>query len=202
MKLDEKRQHLLKIYFCAKLAQQLDGLDWILNMDETTINGDTKNNYTWLIRRTSGSVKNICINGSANLKTTISSTGSSYSDITKWTTDSRVIMEYLKELFQMVQNREHIPPNKTLLMLDNTPYHRAGVVMNFLESSGIEFMFLPSYTPELAPVEKLFAQLKSKIEGAEMIMLWFIRRKVPEWSKEGWWDHSGAGKENLGKLLR
>ena len=202
MKLDEKRQHLLKIYFCAKLAQQLDGLDWILNMDETTINGDTKNNYTWLIRGTSGSVKNICINGSANLKTTISSTGSSYSDITKWTTDSRVIMEYLKELFQMVQNREHIPPNKTLLVLDSTPYHRAGVVMDFLESSGIEFMFLPSYTPELARVKKFFAQLKSKIEGAEMIMLWFIRRKVPEWSKVGWWDHSGAGKENLGKLLR
>ena len=135
-------------------------------MDETTINSDTNSNYTWLIRCTSGSVKNICINDWGNLITTISSTGSSYSAITKWTTDSRVIMEYLKNLFQMVQNREHIPPNKTQLVLDNTPYHRTGFVMNFFKSSGIEYMFFLLYTPELAPVEKFFAQLKSKIIGS------------------------------------
>lgn len=51
-----------------------------------------------------------------------------------------------------------------IVIIDNCPIHRNNgelVVSNFLDRMGIEYMFLPTYSPDLNPVESCFSQIKS-----------------------------------------
>ena len=50
----------------------------------------------------------------------------------------------------------------TVLSLDNAPTHCSETSINFLKNQGFNTIFLPAYSPQLAPVEVLFSILKQK----------------------------------------
>lgn len=45
-------------------------------------------------------------------------------------------------------------PNSTVV-LDNALYHHASVVMEFAFLTGMDLLFLPPYSPELNPIERV-----------------------------------------------
>ena len=154
LNLNVKRQHLLKILFSFHVSKQLEKWEWIMNIDEATIERLKKENYSWLIKGPSGSIKNISFSGSLNIISAISSTGASY---------SAIFICYLKKLLNSVKKLEGIPSTRILLILDNAPSHQAKEVLRYLEEDQIQYNFLPHYSSELAPVEKFFSQMKQKI---------------------------------------
>ena len=59
MNLNVTRQKLLKIFFSARIAKQLEKWKYIVNIDEASISRLTTRIYSWLIRDVLGSIKNI-----------------------------------------------------------------------------------------------------------------------------------------------
>lgn len=54
----------------------------------------------------------------------------------------------------------HLNGNSVLIM-DNMKLHHAKAVRNLLDSSGVRYIYLPPYSPDLNPIEKLWSKVKS-----------------------------------------
>lgn len=63
------------------------------------------------------------------------------------------MIEWLQQL------RPQLGP-KDVLLLDNAAPHRAGKVQQWLEENPMRILFLPPYSPEFNPIEKVWALVK------------------------------------------
>ena len=45
--------------------------------------------------------------------------------------------------------------------MDNMKSHHAKAVRNLLDSSGVRYIYLPPYSPDLNPIEKLWSKVKA-----------------------------------------
>jgi transposase len=50
------------------------------------------------------------------------------------------------------------------LIMDNHPVHRAKEVQEFLNKNKVKFLFIPTYSPELNPIEEAFSKIKQYIK--------------------------------------
>lgn len=48
-----------------------------------------------------------------------------------------------------------------IIIMDNMRSHHAGIVKQVLDESGIGYMYLPPYSPDLNPIEKMWSKLKA-----------------------------------------
>jgi len=48
-------------------------------------------------------------------------------------------------------------------LIDNAPWHKTKVVKEFCEINNITLLFLPPYSPEFNPIERVWGFLKSKV---------------------------------------
>lgn len=49
----------------------------------------------------------------------------------------------------------------SVLVMDNVKSHHAKAVRNLLDSSGVRYIYLPPYSPNLNPIEKLWSKVKA-----------------------------------------
>ena len=70
------------------------------------------------------------------------------------TTGERFI-EYLKSVLVPTLHKEDI------VIMDNMRTHHISAVREILEQSGIKLLYLPPYSPDLNPIEKLWSKIKS-----------------------------------------
>ena len=71
------------------------------------------------------------------------------------------------------------PPNngkRNVLIMDNLPVHRASQtcldlgltpIKELLKSKNVEVIFMPSYTPEINPIEEMFNITRQHVEGEQ-----------------------------------
>jgi hypothetical protein len=57
-----------------------------------------------------------------------------------------------------------LEPGYTLIM-DNATFHKSAATLHLIEQAGCQLLFLPPYSPDLNPIEKYWAQFKSRIRG-------------------------------------
>lgn len=75
-------------------------------------------------------------------------------------TDATWFNSWLKEhLFK------ELKPNSTLIM-DNASFHKKAEIKALADSSGHHVLFLPPYSPDFNPIEKVFAHLKKRRANA------------------------------------
>ena len=65
-----------------------------------------------------------------------------------------------RSLYLEIDLLSHLNGNSVLVM-DNMKSHHAKAVKNLLDSSGIRYTYLPPYSPDLNPIEKLWSKVKS-----------------------------------------
>ena len=53
-----------------------------------------------------------------------------------------------------------------IVVLDNLPAHRIGDVRAAIRAAGAQFFLLPPYSPDLNPIEQVFAKLKALLRAA------------------------------------
>jgi transposase len=56
-------------------------------------------------------------------------------------------------------------PNDSVV-IDNLSSHRGKVIRRLIGSVGTRLFFLPKYSPDLNPIEQLFAMLKHRLRAA------------------------------------
>lgn len=59
--------------------------------------------------------------------------------------------------------RKNLDEKKIFLVLDNAPFNRSGVVKNKAKELNIELIYLPPYSPNLNPIERLWKFFKKKV---------------------------------------
>lgn len=72
------------------------------------------------------------------------------------TTKERFV-EYLKNTLIPALSKDDI------IVMDNMPSHHAKVVKQVLDSFKIKYLYLPPYSPDLNPIEKMWSKIKSHL---------------------------------------
>lgn len=52
-----------------------------------------------------------------------------------------------------------------IVILDNASFHKSQVAKKLIEKAGCQILFLPSYSPDLNPIEKFWSWFKSKVRS-------------------------------------
>ena len=53
-----------------------------------------------------------------------------------------------------------------LVVMDNLPAHKAQLVREALDRAGLAYRYLPSYSPDLNPIEQAWSKLKTRLRAA------------------------------------
>jgi len=85
-----------------------------------------------------------------------------------------------------------------VVVLDGLGAHRPKRIRELIEARGAELVFLPSYSPDLNPIEEAFSKIKNALrkvgartrEALVEAMSWAPREVTP-WDAAGWFDHCG-----------
>lgn len=64
----------------------------------------------------------------------------------------------------------HLNGNSVLVM-DNMKSHHAKAVKELLDSSGVRYIYLQPYSPDLNPIEKLWSKVKALLRKFKARML-------------------------------
>ena len=54
-----------------------------------------------------------------------------------------------------------------LVVMDNLSVHKSPEVLKLVEAVGAEVRFLPAYSPDLNPIEKMWSKIKALLRSAE-----------------------------------
>ena len=57
-------------------------------------------------------------------------------------------------------------PDRAIVVMDNLSSHKGKRVRELLEAVGAEALYLPPYSPDLNPIEQVFAKLKHLLRSA------------------------------------
>lgn len=82
--------------------------------------------------------------------------------------------------------QEHFGASRGIFMQDNAPCHKAAATMAFLQAKHVRVLDWPPYSPDLNPIENLWATLKAKVHQAPLP----TRQAVMEAAQRVWADES------------
>jgi transposase len=51
------------------------------------------------------------------------------------------------------------------IILDNASFHKGGVIFDIVKQLGCNLLYLPPYSPDLNPIEHLWAAIKYKMKN-------------------------------------
>ena len=160
--------------FAVDFSKKLINNPLICNIDEWVISRSTKINYSWSIKGMNKEIKNSPFTGSMNIILSILSNGFWYLLITDKTINSNIFIHYVKKLNFWIQTNKSFGYSKVILLIDNWPSHKSKITSEFLNTIELNTCFIPTYSPDLAPVELGFAFIKrnfSKIWKSKRINL-------------------------------
>jgi transposase len=73
--------------------------------------------------------------------------------------DGKMFEEYIKEILA-----PQLRPGDILIM-DNLRAHKSALVMEIVQAQHADIKFLPAYSPDLNPIEKMWSKLKQILRG-------------------------------------
>ena len=73
--------------------------------------------------------------------------------------------EFFEEWFREILLRDIEKLGKrVLIVMDNARFHRKNMLEKIIKETGHCLLFLPPYSPDLNPIEKLWANMKKKLK--------------------------------------
>lgn len=75
--------------------------------------------------------------------------------------DTTAFVTYLAEVLCPTLRRGDI------VVMDNLAVHKSPQVVALVEAAGAEVRFLPAYSPDLNPIEKMWSKIKASLRSAE-----------------------------------
>lgn len=107
-------------------------------------------------------------------------------------TDAEVFETYVEHFLAPTLEKGQV------VVLDRLGAHRTEKVKELIEARGAELLFLPSYSPDLNPIEEAFSKIKGILrklgarthEALLEAMSGALSAVTPE-DAAGWFDHSG-----------
>ena len=76
-------------------------------------------------------------------------------------TDTEVFQTYMRLVLGPTLRRGDV------VVMDNLSPHKHDAILHLLEQAGASVRFLPAYSPDLNPIEKMWSKVKELLRGAE-----------------------------------
>jgi len=76
-------------------------------------------------------------------------------------TDAEVFREYIRHVLCPTLR------NGDIVVMDNLTPHKNQETLDLIEKAGAQVLFLPAYSPDLNPIEKLWSKIKQLLRSAE-----------------------------------
>ena len=76
-------------------------------------------------------------------------------------TDTEVFRTYVQEVLCPTLRKGD------LVVMDNLGAHKSPATLELISAKGAEVLFLPAYSPDLNPIEKMWSKVKSSLRSAE-----------------------------------
>ena len=158
--IDLSKVNASRCLFSVKFSQAFDSKTLIINVDESSINRKVKQNYAWSERNNPKEYQNTPFKESLSLILAILSNGAWYSMLTNSTINSKLFGHFINKMNAWITDNQNFNFRKIVMILDNWSYHRSAKVLKKLQNMGVGIMYLPAYSPWLAPVELTFSYIK------------------------------------------
>lgn len=107
-------------------------------------------------------------------------------------TDGEAFLAYVREILTPSLRRGDI------VVMDNLAAHKMPAVIKTIEASGAEVWFLPPYSPDFNPIEKMWSKIKAylrKVKARTKESLWQAigeaLKKVTASDALGWFESCG-----------
>lgn len=132
--------------------------------DESGIRSDFHSGKTWALKGQTPVVSSTGARFGLNMIGAINTRGQVRFMVVNGTINADRICDFLRRLM-------HGHENPVFLIWDGHPTHRAKKVQKFVESFNgrLEIFFLPSYSPELNPIEQVWNNVKSHGVGRKVL---------------------------------
>ena len=94
------------------------------------------------------------------------------------------------------------PLPNSVLVVDNASIHKVAGIRELVEEHGARLLYLPSYSPDLNPIELAFSSIKAwlranqdhlnqNLAGSVYDALWQAVHSISAESAKGWYKHCG-----------
>ncbi len=110
----------------------------------------------------------------------------------KGSTDAELFETYVEEFLAPMLEAGQV------VVLDGLGAHRTNKVRELIEERGAELLFLPSYSPDLNPIEEAFSKIKNTVRKARARTREALDEAISEAlaavtleDVAGWFSHSG-----------
>ncbi len=110
----------------------------------------------------------------------------------KGSTDAELFETYIEEFVAPTLKEGQV------VVLDRLGAHRTNKVRELIERRGAELLFLPSYSPDLNPIEEAFSKIKNTVRKAGARTREALDEAISEALSAvtlrdvaGWFSHSG-----------
>ena len=149
-------------FACRMLRLLLEG-NMIFNCDESSFDRSIRENYSWLPTGVGGSIIGDPVGGKSNLILSVLPNGAWIAVIQNGNIDSKSFSFYLAVLSRVMLNSKWFETNALKILIDNAAIHHSEFTKRAIRDLNIDAIYLPSYSPEMAPVELWFKAVKSVI---------------------------------------
>ena len=146
-----------------QILQDLHSNITYINVDESTFTKSTKTGYSWIPKGQSSPIINTWGTGRAVILFALLSSGDFISYISNNKTNSEQFSNFILIVHKFIELWTHIRITQTRILLDNTSIHLSKFSKHVIKRLGLRMVFLPQYSPQLAPVEIVFGMLKIKL---------------------------------------
>jgi transposase len=109
-------------------------------------------------------------------------------------TTTRVFLAFVERVLLPALRRRR----GCVVVMDNLAPHKAACVRAAFEAAGVEYRYLPAYSPDLNPIEPAWAKLKAALRRAEARSLDRLGAELPQAlgqitpsDAQGWFRHAG-----------
>ena len=133
-------------------------LDHLLFEDESMIRAYQSLRYSWFLRGKQRKIPTYGKHEGAKLFAALDYESGHVIHREEEVYDAEAFLRFLKQILAVY------PTGKLVMVLDNGRIHKAAAIQSFLsEHPRLQFVFLPKYSPEMNPVERLWKWLKSDV---------------------------------------
>ena len=172
---DIEKLKIGRIWYSYSLLRSIPERTLLVNIDEASFSGSVFNNRSWFPKGLSGEVFSIGYRNSISLILAVTSEGDYFGSTIRQTVNGEIYIQFLENLWGWLKNTWKSRYQSSILIHDNAPIHRAKKCLDFMRDDDFIHAFLPPYTPEYAPVELVFSQIKSGFKKSKQKSLINLR---------------------------
>lgn len=140
-----------------------NGVNNLVFLDESGVNTNMTRHYA-RSKTNERAVDSVPVNTSCNttILSSIRLNGKTAHTVYQGGTTAERFTEYLKNILLPTLSGDDI------IVMDNMRFHHAKAVKKILDESGIQYLYLPPYSPDLNPIEKMWSKIKAYLRKVKV----------------------------------